>query len=167
MKFKTISTVFFLAWAFLLNGCSSSGSSPVFLAPYKVTVNILPTDDINVYSDGSAHPVSIRVYQLREIGAFKQSEFLELYTQDRRVLEGTLIDVIGLSSILPGKSQKIELDVQQEARYLGVLAEFANYGKLTTKAFISLVENPDKHPVYIRITNTKIDIEQPVGDSWW
>lgn len=167
-------TVFSLAFltilTLLMSGCSSSGSSnssAAFLAPYKIEVNIIPSDDINVYSDGSAHPVAIRIYQLREIGAFKQSEFLALYNQDRSVLEDALIDVTKVSPVIPGKSQKIALDVQQETRYLAVLAEFANYDKLETKSFVSLVEKPDEHPVFIRITNTKISIEQPVDDSWW
>lgn len=167
MNLRSFKSVLCCIWILVLGGCSSSGSSPTFLPPFKVEVNIIPTDDINIYSDGSPHPVSIRIYQLREIGAFNKSEFLELYNQDRSVLNEALVDMINISPILPGKSKKISLDIQQEARYLAVLAEFANYRQLITKSYISLTDNPDENPVYIRITSTEIDIKQPVNTSWW
>lgn len=167
MKFRTFRSILFCIWIVVLGGCSSSGSSPTFLPPFKVEVNIISENDINVYSDGSAHPVVIRIYQLREIGAFNKSEFLELYNQDRSVLNEALVDMINISPVLPGKTKKISLDVQQEARYLAVLAEFANYRQLVTKSYISLAEDPDEYPVYIRITSAEIDIKQPVDDSWW
>ncbi|AEF53720.1 type VI secretion system lipoprotein TssJ [Marinomonas posidonica] len=167
MKLKCFKSVLCYIWIVILVGCSSSGSSPTFLPPFKVEVNIIPAEDINVYSDGSPHPVAIRVYQLREIGAFTKSEFLELYNQDRSVLNEALVDMINISPVLPGKTQKLTLDIQQEARYLAVLAEFANYRQLVTKSYISLADDPDENPVYIRITSTEIDIKQPVDDSWW
>lgn len=167
MKFRSFRSVLCCIWIVVLVGCSSSGSSPTFLPPFTVEFNIIPTEDINVYSDGSPHPVAIRVYQLREIGAFDKSEFLELYNQDRSVLSESLVDVIEISPVLPGKSKKISIDIQQEARYIAVLAEFANYRQLVTKSYISLADDPDEHPIYIRITSTEIDIKQPVEDSWW
>lgn len=145
--------------------CSSN--PPAFLAPYKVEFNVVPTDDINIYSDDKARPVKVRVYQLNEVGPFKNADFLTLYNKDREVLAASLIDVITLPPVLPGVEQKLILDIQQEARYLAVLAEFANYESTTTKSFIGLVEKPDEHPVFIRITSTKIELTQPVESAWW
>lgn len=149
----------------VLAACSSN--PPAFLAPYKVEFNVIPTDDINIYSDDKARPVKVRVYQLNEVGPFKNADFLTLYNKDREVLAASLIDVITLPPVLPGVEQKLILDIQQEARYLAVLAEFANYESTTTKSFIGLVEKPDEHPVFIRITSTKIELTQPVESAWW
>ncbi len=157
--------VILLLGVMVLSACSSN--SPAFLAPYKVEFNVVPTDDINIYSDDEARPVKVRVYQLNEVGPFKNADFLALYNQDREVLGSALIDVITLPPVLPGVSQTLSLDIQQEARYLAVLAEFANYETTSTKSFIGLVEKPDKHPVFIRITSTKIEMTQPVKSPWW
>lgn len=157
--------VLLLLSSVILVACSSN--SPAFLAPYKVEFNVIPTNDINIYSDDDARPVKVRVYQLNEVGPFKNADFLSLYNQDRDVLGSSLIDVITLPPVIPGISQTLSLDIQQEARYLAVLAEFANYESTSTKSFIGLVENPDEHPIFIRITSTKIEMTQPVKSSWW
>ncbi|MCZ2720867.1 type VI secretion system lipoprotein TssJ [Marinomonas sp. 15G1-11] len=151
--------------ALLLIACSSN--SPAFLSPYKVEFNVIPTDDINIYSDDEARPVKVRVYQLNEIGPFKNADFLSLYNKDREILADSLIDVVTLPPVIPGVAQKLSLDIQQEARYLAVLVEFANYETTTTKSFIGLVEDPDEHSVFIRITSTKIELTQPVESAWW
>lgn len=156
----------------LITGCSSNSSSPTanaqaFVAPYQVEFNIETLDDINPYGDQQARPIVIRIYQLSEFGVFENTEFLDLYSKDRESLAETLIDVTSLAPMLPSKVQKVTLDVQQEARYIAVLGEFADYADAEVKAYVALAETPEQYPVYIRVSGKKIAISQPVDESWW
>ena len=146
----------------LITGCSSNSSSPTanaqaFVAPYQVEFNI----------EQQARPIVIRIYQLSEFGVFENTEFLDLYSKDRESLAETLIDVTSLAPMLPSKVQKVTLDVQQEARYIAVLGEFADYADAEVKAYVALAETPEQYPVYIRVSGKKIAISQPVDESWW
>ena len=170
MKHWSIRILLMVLSLSIISGCSSSGSSAnamAFTAPYKVLFNLETLDDINAYGDQQARPLVIRIYQLIESVAFDSAEFLDLFSNDRQVLASSLIDVTSLDPMLPGKTQTMTLDVQQEARYLAVLGEFADYANAETKAFVALADTPEAYPVYIRVSGKKIAISQPVEDAWW
>lgn len=149
----------------LISGCSSSGST--VSVPTPVSVGLEIADDVNQYGDGAAHPVVLRVYQLTEVGSFKNAEFLDLYNSDRKVLASSLIDVLHLGPLLPGTQKQIELDLQQEARYLAVMAEFAEYTNASAKAVLKLTEKPEEQLISIRVNGLLVSFAQPQPSSWW
>ncbi|OUR74327.1 type VI secretion system-associated lipoprotein [Marinomonas sp. 42_23_T18] len=170
MKLWTFRVILGVALTALISGCSSNSpsvNSQAFVAPYKVVFNIETLDDINTYGDQQARPLVIRIYQLSENGVFDNTEFLDLYSKDRESLAKTLIDVTSLPPMLPGKTQTMTLDVQQESRYIAVLGEFADYSNAEVKAYVALAETPELYPIYIRVSGKKIAISQPVAESWW
>lgn len=170
MKFWTFRVILYLALSAVISGCSTNSASvnsQAFTAPYQVVFNIETLDDINAYGDQQARPIVIRIYQLSENGVFDSAEFLDLYSKDRETLAKTLIDVTSLAPMLPGKTQTMTLDVQQESRYIAVLGEFADYANAEVKAYVALAETPELYPVYIRVSGKKIAISQPVSESWW
>ncbi|EAQ66486.1 lipoprotein, putative [Marinomonas sp. MED121] len=160
-----------IALSILISGCSSNSASSAnanaFVAPNQIEFNIETLDDINAYGDQQARPIVIRIYQLSESGVFENTEFLDLFSKDRESLAETLIDVTSLAPMLPGKVQQLTLDVQQKSRFIAVLGEFADYANAEVKAYVALVETPEKYPVYIRVSGKKIAISQPVDEAWW
>lgn len=154
-----------IATLLLISGCSSSGST--VSVPYTVSMGVETAGDVNQYGDGEAHPVVLRVYQLTEVGGFKNAEFLDLYNSDRKVLASSLIDVLHLGPLLPGTQQQIEIDLQQDARYLAVMAEFADYTNASAKAVLKLTEKPDEQLISIRVNGLMVSFVQPKPSSWW
>lgn len=171
MRLLNLPVILCVALMMLVTGCSSnsatSANTKAFIAPYQVEFNVETLDDINAYGDQQARPIVIRIYQLSEFGVFNNAEFLDLYSKDRETLADSLIDVTSLAPMLPGKNQKITLDVQQESRYIAVLGEFADYANAEVKAYVALAETPEQYPIYIRVSGKKIAISQPVDESWW
>lgn len=147
-------------------GCSSTSNS-AFQPVLNIEVNIEATNDINVFDDGDARPVILRIYQLNDAGNFDKASFTSLYSDDQTVLADSLIDSKRLSAVLPGEKRTIMLDVQQQAKFLAIFAEFSNYETATAKSSVALVEDPESYPVFIAITHDKVEITQPVKESWW
>ncbi|USD66644.1 type VI secretion system lipoprotein TssJ [Vibrio sp. SCSIO 43136] len=149
----------------LITACSSSGDA--FTPPVELQVYIEAGNEINVFDDDKARPVVVRVYQLSDVGSFLKADFLSLYSSDQTVLAGSLIDSRTLDPVLPGEKRSLKLEVQQQTKYLGLLAEFADYDGATTTAHLALSAEPQENPIYIRITSGKVEISQPVDSAWW
>ena len=152
--------------SFLIMACSSSDES-VFQPSMSVNVKMEATNDINAFEDDIARPLVVRVYQLKETGAFEKADFINLYESDSTVLAGTVVDTKVLAPVLPEEKRSFVLEVQQEAKAIAVFAEFADYEVAVSKGLVALVEEPDENPIIIRISQTKIEITQPVDSSWW
>jgi len=146
-------------------GCSSN-QSPVSV-PYSVTIGVELADDINPYGDGSAHPLVLRLYQLTELGGFQNAEFLDLYNGDRKVLSDSLVDVLSIGPLTPGTQRQVAIELQREARFLGVMAEFADYGSASSKAVIKLSDQPAKQDISIRVSGLLVSIVEPPKRAWW
>lgn len=155
-----------LLFSIFITACGSS-DTVVFQPSLSVTVNMEATDDINVFEDNEPRPVILRLYQLEDIGNFKNADFISLYNSDKTVLGGALIDSQVLSPVIPGEKREFVLEVAQQAKFVAVLAEFADYEVATTKAFVALVEEPEESPITIGISRSKVEISQPVDSSWW
>ncbi|MEH6577997.1 MAG: type VI secretion system lipoprotein TssJ [Amphritea sp.] len=149
----------------LVAGCSSQQTA--VSVPYNVAVEIDIADDVNQYGDGEPHSIVLRLYQLTEVGGFQNAQFLDLYNNDRQLLGSSLVDVLHLEPMVPGKQQQIDIDLQRQSRYLAVMAEFADYSNANSKAVIKLVEQQEDQPVSIRVTGLTVSIAQQPGKSWW
>lgn len=153
---------------FLLAGCSSAPVPPSTL-PFTVQSKIVVGNQVNPYGEFSYHPLVMRFYQLREPGMFNNSEFIDIYLDDRKALGASLVDVRYLDPMLPGEHD-IELEIQRDTHYLGVLAEFAEYQDADGRALIKLEENPDLKIIMVNVNGLSIDMslrEQPVEKPWW
>ncbi|NLS11773.1 type VI secretion system lipoprotein TssJ [Vibrio sp. SM6] len=148
-----------------LSGCSSN-REVVFSPSTPVSVHIQASKDINTFADQKPRPLIVRLYQLRESGAFENGDFVTLYQGDTQVLADSLIDSKVIPAVVPGELRNFTLEVHQETKFIAVLAEFAAYQSAGTKAVVPLVENPDENPVLIQISHAKIEISQPVDSSW-
>lgn len=155
-----------LLLSLVLVGCSST--PPPTNVPYVVNTEIIIGNTVNPYAQVPFHPIVLRVYQLQEKGSFVNAEFLDLYNDDRNVLGASMIDALYLDPMLPGDHQ-LEIDLQREARYIAVMAEFADYTNAKSKAVLKLIATPDTQVVSIRVNGLSVEISQraKIVKSWW
>ncbi|MBC7004885.1 type VI secretion system lipoprotein TssJ [Photobacterium sp. BZF1] len=151
----------------LTGGCSSSDNNAAFVPAMSLSVELAATKELNVFDDGQSRPVIVRIYQLADAGSFQKSGFIALYESDKSVLSDSLIDTTVMPPVLPGEQRTFQLDLQQQAKFIGVLAEFSNYESASPKAFTALVESPEETPLIIRLSSNKVEVSQPVEDAWW
>ncbi|MFC6670671.1 type VI secretion system lipoprotein TssJ [Marinobacterium aestuariivivens] len=149
----------------LLVGCSSSQPAPG--VRYTQSLRLAIDSEVNPYGEGDSHPVVLRLYQLSESGAFQNAPFIELYRQERELLGASLIDVLHLPPQLPGREQRLDLDLKQQTRYLAVLAEFADYGNASAKALLPLDAEPAEEPILIHVSGLRVSISMEPASPWW
>jgi len=104
-----------LVTAMLLTACSSNLVNPQLKVSSTVKLN----------SQGNKHaaPVQMQIYYLRDYKDFKKAGFFDLYDLPRRTL-GT--DYIKKTDkiIVPGSTVDIQLSLNDEVKYLGLLTAF-------------------------------------------
>jgi type VI secretion system protein VasD len=161
MKFSSCVFAAVMALSVIASGCKSG---PPKADPVKARISA--STDVNPNAEGRASPVHVRIFQLKEDGAFVGADFWALVDKETETLGGSLVQRQE-HDLVPGESKDIELKVQPDARVLGVMAEFANYrnaqwrvvAKAPNKTLTDLIK---KDRVTIRIDKDKATIV--VGD---
>lgn len=110
--------ILLMAAAALLGACASKPPKP---APTHAELIVSP--DVNPDASGRASPVVVRVYQLRNDGEFTTAEFFGVYEKEKETLGASLVsrEEYVLS---PGESRKLDLPVNGETRFIGVVAAY-------------------------------------------
>ncbi len=146
---------------FTLSGC---GSAPAKPASAKALISASP--DVNPNASGRASPVHVRVFQLKEDGAFMAADFWSLVDKEQETLGASLVQRLE-HDLVPGETKEFELKIAPEARVLAVMAEFADYRNAQWRVTAqtpnkSLMDIIKKDRVAISITKDKAVIA--VGD---
>lgn len=110
-----------LATSILLAAC---GSAPPKAASAKA--KITASAEVNPNSEGRPSPVHVRIFQLKEDGAFMNADFWSLVDKEQETLGPSLVQRLE-QDLVPGETKEFELKIAPEARVLAVMAEFANY----------------------------------------
>jgi type VI secretion system protein VasD len=105
----------------LLAAC---GSAPPKAAEAKARISA--TQDVNPNASGRASPIHVRIFQLKEDGAFMGADFWSLVDKEQETLGPSLVQRLE-HDLIPGETKEFELKIAPEARVLAVLAEFADY----------------------------------------
>ncbi|MGB1237011.1 MAG: type VI secretion system lipoprotein TssJ [Pseudomonadales bacterium] len=152
--------------ALLIGGCSSKPAPTN--TPFSVESRWVIGDQVNPYGGVDHHPIVLRLYQLREPGAFNNAEFLDIYLDDRKALGASLIDAQYLQPMLPGE-QTLALDIQRDSRYLAVFAEFADYKSAVGKALLKLDDNPDLQVITVNVNALVVELSAKAKKKkgWW
>jgi type VI secretion system protein VasD len=112
-----------VAAAFLLVTCAALTACG---GPPKPTVSkatLVAAKDANPDSSGRASPVVIRLYQLKEEGAFNNADFFTLYDKEKETL-GASIVAREEFELRPGETRELEFKIAPEARFVGAIAGF-------------------------------------------
>lgn len=94
--------------------------------PVKPTVakaTLVSSVDANPDPAGRASPIVVRVYQLKEEGAFAAADFFALYDKDSETLGASVLSREEYE-LKPGEKRELELKIAPEARFIGAIAAF-------------------------------------------
>lgn len=144
-----------------LTGCGSAPEKPA-----SAKALITTSADVNPNSSGRPSPVHVRIFQLKEDGAFMGADFWSLVDKEQETLGPSLVQRLE-HDLAPGESKEFELKIAPDAHVLAVMAEFADYRnaqwRVTAQApNKSLMDIVKKDRVAISITRNKASIS--VGD---
>lgn len=119
-----------LAVIVLLVGCSRTA-----------TLQVRGVAPLNVNDAGESTPVDVRIYQLKDDGAFKRATFEKLWTEDDKVLGQDRLAAPRVESIVPGNAtdqpKRIALgELEVGTRFIGIMAL---YGKTDARDARTLV----------------------------
>lgn len=161
MKRGWNSWVAIAAAAMLAAGCGSAPPKPA-VAKARITASA----DVNPDREGRPSPVHVRIFQLKEDGAFMGSDFWALVDKEQETLGPSLVQRLEFD-LTPSESKEFELKIAPEARVLGVMAEYADYrnaqwrvvAQAPNKTLLDLVK---KDRVTFEIAKDKVAIA--VGD---
>lgn len=110
-----------ISLAATLSGCGSAPAKPA-----EAKARISATAQVNPNSSGRPSPIHVRIFQLKEDGAFMDADFWALVDKETETLGASLVQRLEFD-LTPGESKDFPLKVSPEARVLGVMAEFADY----------------------------------------
>jgi type VI secretion system protein VasD len=110
--------ILLVAGALLVGACASKPPKP---APTHAELTVSP--DVNPDSSGRASPVVLRVYQLRNDGEFNSADFFGVYEKEKETLGASLVSREEYV-LAPGENRKLDLPVNAETRFIGVVAAF-------------------------------------------
>jgi type VI secretion system protein VasD len=110
-----------LATAMLAAACGSAPPKPAS-AKAKITA----AADVNPNAEGRPSPIHVRIFQLKEDGAFMNADFWSLVDKEQDTLGPSLVQRLE-QDLAPGETREFELKIAPDARVLAVMAEFADY----------------------------------------
>ncbi len=118
----------------VLAGCSSL---PLGDGITDLTLNIRVTSDANPDDSGRGSPVYLSLFELRDTGNFERAEYLELYSDARAALGGSLVDVTEIGPLFPDSSETRELRLNTATMAVGIVGGFNRYGEMQTSVTVT------------------------------
>ena len=108
-----------IAVALCLSACGGGGPPK----PTPTKASIVVAADVNPEPNGRASPIVVRLYQLKEEGAFNNASYFALYDKEQETLGASLISREEYE-LKPGETRTLDLKVPPEAHFLGVMAGY-------------------------------------------
>lgn len=132
-----------MGFVLLLSACA--GEPPIVdpMPPTLVNLHIEAAADANMGSDGSAAPIVLRLYELKQRTAFNAVDFFALFNDDKSALGG---DLVGKQEwfIKPGEHKEIQLQPDDNTRVLGFLAAFRQLDTARWRSAVDVVPHQTK-----------------------
>lgn len=141
-----------------LVGCATTGK--VLDLDTRVQVEFEVFDDINPDDSGRPSPLVLRFYELKDSRQFQSEDFLGLFEDDSGRLGGDLLAKRRLE-FQPGKSRIEEFVVDENTRYVGLLAEFVQYENARARVIFEVAPNQKTRQV---ITIKKLEL---IAGEWY
>ncbi len=127
----------FLALLVLLVGCTRSA-----------TLQMRGVAPLNLNDAGESTPVDVRIYQLKDDGAFRRATFEKLWTEDEKVLGQDRLGAPRVESIVPGnhtdQPKRITIaELETGTRFIGVMALYAKADARDARVLVLPVDDTD------------------------
>lgn len=142
-----------LACAILLAACASS--APKLKEPIRLTLTVNALPGVNPDGRGQAAPIVVRVYELKDDGAFVAADFFSLQTQDKTMLAD---DIVRRDEFLlrPGERKRISRRADPATTTIGVLAAYRDLPNSVWREIHALPSAPDA--AWYRIFSPKLTL---------
>jgi type VI secretion system protein VasD len=133
---------------------------PKPLPPTLATLTV--SADANPDNEGRPSPIVIRIYQLKEGGAFTNANYFALVDKESEALGSSLVSREEYE-MQPGATRELELQIPAEARVLGVIAGYRDINNSRWKAVANapeagLADFVRKHKPTIAVGQTTVTI---------
>jgi type VI secretion system protein VasD len=113
-------------------GVAACGAAPPKPAP-PVKAELVSAADVNPDANGRASPVVVRVYQLKEEGAFNSADFFSLYDHEQEALGPSLVNREEYV-LAPGEKRSLELKIDPAAQFIAAIAAYRDVRSAHWKA---------------------------------
>lgn len=139
--------------------CRSNKPPP---PPPPTKAAIVVSADVNPDSGGRPSPVVVRLYQLKEEGAFNGASFFDLMDKEQAAL-GPSLESREEYELLPGQTRELVLKIPPEARYLGAVAAYRDLNNSKWKALspapeTGLLDFVRKHKLIVTVGRAEVKI---------
>jgi len=121
--------------ACLLTACAAKPPKPE-----PARARLVASEQVNPDASGRSSPIVVRLFQLRADGAFAAAEFFDLYGKEKEVLGESLVSREEYV-LAPGETRELEIPLNAQTRYLGVLAA---YRDIRAAQWRALTRAPEK-----------------------
>jgi type VI secretion system protein VasD len=103
--------------------------------PIKLEMVIEAAHDVNPDTSGEASPLEVRVYQLKSITEFDQTDFFTLYNEEP--LGDSLLDT-RIFIMSPSQVEELKTDLNPETQYIAVIAAYRDIDNATWRDSIQV-----------------------------
>lgn len=125
---RTVTWTALCAIALEVSGCAGGAPKPT---PAKAA--LIAAGDVNPDIEGHPAPIVVRVYELKEAGAFNGADYFRLIDKEQEALGPTLVSREEYE-LQPGESRTWELKIPPEAHFVGAAAGFRDLPNSRWKA---------------------------------
>ncbi|CAB3711769.1 hypothetical protein LMG22037_04103 [Paraburkholderia phenoliruptrix] len=139
---RPIPTVTTLACALALSACAGSGE-PKPKEPIRLDMSVNALPGVNPDDRGRAAPIVVRIYELKNDGAFKAADFFTLQTQDKTVLADDVVKRDELQ-LRPGEHQTIVRRPDAATTAIGVIAAYRDLPNSVWRTVYTMPVTMDK-----------------------
>lgn len=108
--------------------------------PTRVVIDFEATGDVNPNVSGRASTVQVRIYQLKSYKAFAESDFMELYEKDEKVLGEDMVDRQEFF-LKPFEKRTVHFKTPDDVLNIGILAAFRDYSNETCRVVAGVRKN--------------------------
>ncbi|MCH9691886.1 MAG: type VI secretion system lipoprotein TssJ [Gammaproteobacteria bacterium] len=112
---------------------------------------------VNPDRDNRSSPVVVRVFALADDRQFAREDFLSLYENAESRLGKDLINTVVLKEFAPGEQRIEKLELTPETKYIGLLAEFAQYQRAESLILLAITDHK-KNKYGITLGDTQIGL---------
>lgn len=112
--------------------------------PTEISASISTSTQANPDNSGRPSPIVVRIYELKDLGAFDAADFNTLFREDKSALGGDLVHREEYH-MLPGTQRSYRRKPPADTQYLAVMAGYRKINQAIWKASVPIPQNQASH----------------------
>ena len=121
--------------AAVLGGLGGCGSAPPKKPPTLVQAAITVAANVNPDAGGRPSPVVVRLLELKNLDAFQSADFFSLSERGKETIGAELLATDEMV-LRPGEQRRFERPLQDDTRFVGVIAAFRDLDRARWRAAV-------------------------------